>query len=174
MKYIESGLYVGYKDEIRYLSNIKDVTGEIPYGFYIRCEIGEKMDETCIERFGGTEYAHYIRPVKSYEIEWMYEIKHFLIFQGKKYNGYWVFPDEGIVELSIYEKDRNSYDSKYDVIMVARGEWILKVPIDEVTLYETKTYLDKDKYINEDIEEVLSEETYLIDEPWWFEETKDN
>lgn len=58
--------------------------------------------------------------------------------------------------------------------MVARGEWILKVPIDEVTLYETKTYLDKDKYINEDIEEVLSEEIYLIDEPWWFEETKDN
>ena len=47
----------------------------------------------------------------------------------------------------------------------------IEVPYDEVTLYETKTFFDKDKYLNEGIEEVLSEETYLIDEPWWFEET---
>ena len=158
-----------YKGKILRMSHISDILEEIPIDYYLYVNDDEDIDNKCI-KWGQS----IVRPVKAYEIEWMYEIKHFLIFQGKKYNGYWVFPDEGIVELSIYEKDRNSYDSKYDVIMVARGEWILKVPIDEVTLYETKTYLDKDKYINEDIEEVLSEEIYLIDEPWWFEETKDN
>ena len=65
---------------------------------------------------------------------------------------------------------KTEVDPKYEIAESGRDGIYIEVPFDEVTLYETKTYLDKDKYMNEGIEEALSEETYLIDEPNWAEE----
>ncbi|SKA61020.1 hypothetical protein SAMN02745111_00348 [Eubacterium uniforme] len=175
MKHIRTGIYVGYKDKDYYLSNYGYIGDEKdrdkPDGFYICLD---DKEEDCYEELSGTEYVYYSKPAKSNEIEYLYEINHYVICNGRKYKSFIDFPEKG--EIWVYVvcyslRNTVEFDSKYKVAREDRDGVFLAVPFDEVTLYETKTYYDKDKFINEDIREVLSEETYLIDEPWWLEES---
>ena len=175
MKYIESGEYVGYKGMNLILSNYGYIGDEEnrdkPDGFYIGIHDEKYIDEECYIEYGGTEYEYYSKPAKSEEIEYLYEISHYVICNGRKYKHFDYFPDES--GLWVYATDWGSnteVDSKYEVVESGRDGIYIEVPCDEVTLYETKTYYDKEKYLNENKRVVLSEETYLIDEPYWLEE----
>ncbi|HII09127.1 MAG TPA: hypothetical protein HA355_05990 [Methanosphaera sp.] len=176
MKDIRTGIYVGYKDRDCCLSNYGYIGDEKDRdkldGYYI-C-IDDK-EEDCYEELSGTEYEYYSKPARAEIIEYIYEIRHYVVCNGRKYKHFDYFPEEK--GLWVYAADWGSnteVDPKYEVVESGRDGIYIEVPYDEVTLYETKTYYDKDKFINEDERVVLSEETYLIDEPWWLEETKDN
>lgn len=176
MKYIRTGEYVGYKGMNLKLSHYGYIGDEEnrdkPDGYYI-C-IDDK-EEDCYEELSGTEYEYYSKPAKSEEIDYLYEISHYVICNGRKYKWFDYFPDKkGLWVYAANWGSNTKVDPKYEVVESGRDGIYIEVPYDEVTLYETKTFFDKDKYLNEGIEEVLSEETYLIDEPWWLEETKDN
>ena len=174
MKDIRTGIYVGYKDRDCCLSNYGYIGDEKnrdkPDGYYI-C-IDDK-EEDCYEELSGTEYEYYSKPARAEIIEYIYDIRHYVCFDNRKFNHYWASTAEELMELFINCHKKEEY-KEYDLHEIDRGEWVIRVPKNEVTLYETKTYYDKDKFINEDERVVLSEETYLIDEPWWLEETKDN
>ncbi|HAV90896.1 hypothetical protein [uncultured Eubacterium sp.] len=177
MKYIESGEYVGWKGMNLILSDYGYIGDEEnrdkPDGFYIGIHDEKYIDEECYTEYGGTEYEYYSKPAKAEEIEYLYEISHYVCYENQKYKSFWASSSEELMELFIDERRKDEYKD-YDLHEIDRGVWIIRVPKNEVTLYETKIYYDKDKYINENKRIVLSEETYLIDEPWWFEETKDN
>ncbi len=178
MKDIRDGIYSEYKNNILRLSKKESDIDGVPDGYYlVLVDYDGNIDEKCIERYSGTEYAYYIRPVISDEIECLYEIDYYVICNGRKYESF--IRSKGESELwvyacSNYNRDNIELDSKYRVVEDGRDGVFLAVPFEDVELYETKTYYDKDKFINEDERVVLSEETYLIDEPWWLEETKDN
>ena len=172
MKNKDSGTYTKYEDkEFRLVRKRREEDWK-PIGYYIGIREEKYIDEKCIEQYPGTEYAYYARPVTADEIEYLYEINHYVICNRRKYKWYHVKKEENIVQVDADEYE--DVDTKYKYVIHDRDAHFLEVPIDEVTLYETKTYYDKDKFINEDIREVLSEETYLIDEPWWLEESNNN
>ncbi|HII09124.1 hypothetical protein [uncultured Eubacterium sp.] len=169
MKSGKTGKFVLYKNVICRLLNM---CGDefIKGGYYISIKDNRLINSECIEWLGKN-----IKPVNLEEIDNLYEISHYIVCNGRKYKHFDYFPEEK--GLWVYAADWGSnteVDPKYEVVESGRDGIYIEVPYDEVTLYETKTYYDKDKFINEDIREVLSEETYLIDEPWWLEETKDN
>ena len=170
MKYISSGKYARFQGKDYYLFRKRREEDWLPIGYYIGSEkqyIDEKWTTIMYK-----EGPYYERPITSDEIEYLYEIDHYVLCNGRKYKWYHVKKKENIVQVDADEYD--DIDTRYKYVIHDRDAHFLEVPIDEVTLYETKTYYDKAKFINEDIREVLSEETYLIDEPWWLEETKDN
>lgn len=175
MKTKDSGTYTKYEDkEFRLVRRRREEDWK-PIGYYIGIREEKYIDERCIEQYPGTEYAYYARPVTSDEIEYLYEINHYVICNGRKYKHFDYFPNES--GLWIYAADwgkDEEIDPNYEVVERSRDGIYIKVPYDEVTLYETKTYYDKEKFINENKRVVLSEETYLIDEPWWLEENQNN
>lgn len=164
MKVTNSGIYVNYNNKIFRMAKIRDPFKKIPIDYYIYVN-EEEQDGKCVKWLDSI-----VRPITSKEIEYLYDLKHYIVFQGERYRGYSINSEKGTIQISVETERKDSYDSKYKQIAYARDDWQIVVPIDEVTLYETKTYYDKDKYINEDERIVLSEETYLIDEPYWLEE----
>jgi len=164
----KSGKYVLYQNEICRLVSIGCVDDDLKEGFYIIIKNDKLINSECIEWLGKK-----IKPANLEEIDNLYEISHYVCFDNRKFNHYWASTTEELMELFINCHKKEEY-KEYDLHEIDRGEWVIRVPKNEVTLYETKTYYDKDKFINEDERVVLSEETYLIDEPWWLEETKDN
>jgi len=175
MRYISSGEYARFKGKDYYLFRKRREEDWLPIGYYIGSEkqyIDEKWTTIMYK-----EGPYYERPITSDEIEYLYEIDYYVICNGRKYESF--IRSKGESELwvyacSNYNRDNIELDSKYRVVEDGRDGVFLAVPFEDVELYETKTYYDKDKFINEDERVVLSEETYLIDEPWWLEETKDN
>lgn len=165
MKSGKTGRFVLYKNVIcRLLSMCGDEF--IKGGYYISIKDNRLINSKCFEWIGDT-----IMPITSNEINQIYEIRHYVVCNGRKYKHFDYFPDES--GLWVYAADWGSnteVDPKYEIVESGRDGIYIEVPFDEVTLYETKTYYDKDKYINENKRVVLSEETYLIDEPYWFEE----
>lgn len=168
MRYISSGEYARFKGKDYYLFRKRREEDWLPIGYYIGSEkqyIDEKWTTIMYK-----EGPYYERPITSDEIEYLYEIKHYVICNGKKYDDFGYYKDNFI---QVYVScDKN--DPKYKLVEREPFLYYMEVPFEDVTLYETKTYYDKDKFINEDIREVLSEETYLIDEPWWLEESNNN
>ncbi|SKA61018.1 hypothetical protein SAMN02745111_00346 [Eubacterium uniforme] len=162
-----NGVYVYYSNKKLRYARINDVLCEVPVDNYIYISNDEDIDDKCT-KWGN----NIIRPITSEEIEYLYEIDHYVLCNGRKYKWYHVKKEENIIQVDADEYE--DVDTKYKYVIHDRDAHFLEVPIDEVTLYETKTYYDKDKFINEDIREVLSEETYLIDEPWWLEESDKN
>ena len=161
----KSGKYVLYQNEICRLVSIGcvDDDDDLKEGFYIIIKNDKLINSECIEWLGKK-----IKPVNLKEIDNLYEIRHYVVCNGRKYKWYHFKKKENIIQVDADEYE--DVDTRYKYVIHDRDAFFLEVPIDEVTLYETKTYYDKDKYINENERVVLSEETYLIDEPNWAEE----
>lgn len=171
MKDKRGAIYVIYKGQECEIDKFGCVQDDIPEQIYLFVDEKKDLyDDMCFKWL-----SRVLRPIEGVKefLGKIYEISHYLCFDNRKFNHYWASTTEELMELFINCQEKEEY-KEYDLHEIDRGEWVIRVPKNEVTLYETKTYYDKDKFINEDERVVLSEETYLIDEPWWLEETKDN
>lgn len=173
MKDKRGAIYVIYKGQECEIDKFGCVQDDIPEQIYLFVDEKKDLyDDMCFKWL-----SRVLRPIEGVKefLGKIYEIRHYVVCNGRKYKHFDYFPEEK--GLWVYAADWGSnteVDPKYEVVESGRDGIYIEVPYDEVTLYETKTYYDKEKFINENKRVVLSEETYLIDEPWWLEETKDN